>query len=78
MPVAERVLSELEIKARREQNESVLGTLAMEGLTLDPASAEIGRRFDQGQMSFEEFSSAMKAHVANLASIARQREGEGA
>jgi hypothetical protein len=78
MPVAERVLTEMEIKARREQNESVVGSLAMEGLTLDPASVEIGRRFDQGQMTFEEFSAAMKTHVANLASIARKSEGEGA
>jgi len=76
MPVAESILSKQEIKARREQNESVLGSLAMEGLELDTVSAEIGRRFDRGETTLEEFSAAMKAHVSKLASVARQKEAE--
>ena len=76
MPVAEKVLSRQETKARSEQNRSVLGTLAMEGLILDSVSAEIGRRFDQGEITLDEFSAAMQAHIAKLASIARRKEAE--
>jgi hypothetical protein len=46
----------------------------MEGITLDPVSLEIGRRFDQGEMTLAEFSAAMQAHVAKLASDARQAQ----
>ena len=78
MPVAERTMTVQEILTRREQNESVIGSLAMEGLTLDPVSAEIGRRFDQGEITLAEFSSAMQAHVSKLAETARQTKTNGA
>jgi hypothetical protein len=48
----------------------------MEGLILDSVSAEIGRRFDQGEITLDEFSAAMQAHIAKLASIARRKEAE--
>jgi hypothetical protein len=74
MAVAERTITSQEIQARREQNESVKGTLAMEGLTLDPVSAELGRRFDQGEITLAEFSAAMQEHVSKLALAARQAQ----
>jgi hypothetical protein len=74
MQVAENVVSAQEKRARTERNQSVLGTLAMEGITLDPVSIEIGRRFDQGEITLAEFSAAMHAHIAKLASDARQTQ----
>jgi hypothetical protein len=74
MQVAENFVSAQEKQARAEQNQSVLGTLAMEGITLDPVSLEIGRRFDQGEITLAEFSAAMQAHIAKLASDARQTQ----
>jgi len=77
MQVAENVVSAQEKQARAEQNQSVLGTLAMEGITLDPVSIEIGRRFDQGEITLAEFSAAMQAHIAKLASDLRRAQAAG-
>jgi hypothetical protein len=74
MVAAECAVSEQELQVRRSQNASVLGTLAMEGLTLDAQSAEIGRRFDAGEITLSEFSAAMQAHIARLASGLRHVE----
>jgi hypothetical protein len=77
MHVAESTVSAQEKQARTERNQSVLGTLAMEGITLDPISMEIGRRFDQGEITLAEFSAAMQAHIANLASDLRRAQAAG-
>ena len=61
-----------------DQNASVQGTLAMEGLSLDPASVEIGRRYDAGEITLEEFSAAMQAHVENLTSQSRRKQEDAA
>jgi hypothetical protein len=77
MQLAEGTISAQEKLARTGRNESVLGTLAMEGITLDPVSIEIGRRYDQGEITLEEFSAAMQEHLANLASAIRQTRAVG-
>ena len=66
-------VSEEEKLYRRQSNASVIGTNAMEGLTLDPVSAEIGRLFDEGKLTLSEFSAAMQEHVSRLADKARDR-----
>lgn len=66
-------ISEEEKRSRRQKNESVIGTLAMEGLTLDATSAEIGRRFVEGEITLEQFSSQMQAHVEALTAAARKQ-----
>jgi hypothetical protein len=73
MHVAESTVTAQE-KARTERNQSVLGTLAMEGIAPDPVSLEIGRRFDQGEITLAEFSAAMQTHLATLASAARRAQ----
>src|SRR5579875_2329921 len=72
MPVIDKAVSQQDLQARIEQNASVQGTLAMEGLTIDAVSAEIGRKFDAGEITLEEFSAQMQAHITMLASLARR------
>ena len=67
-------LSEKEKLLRQQSNWSVQGTLAMEGLQLDATSAEIGSRFDRGEISLAEFSADMQAHVADLAQMAKTKQ----
>jgi hypothetical protein len=67
-----------ETQTLSDQNASVQGTLAMEGLSLDPASVEIGRRYDAGEITLEQFSAAMQAHVASLTSQGRRKQEDAA
>ena len=74
MPLVDSTISKQDALRRSQQNASVKGTLEMEGLTLDHVSAEIGRRFDAGEITLAEFSAQMQAHIAKLALAARQTE----
>lgn len=64
-------------KARRHQLvESVLGTNAMEGLSPDTATLSLMRRYEQGELTMEQFSEAMDRHAHEL--LAAQRKMAGA
>ncbi len=51
---------------RRESVASTIGTHAMEGLVPDPETIAILTRYQEGELSLEEFSEAMDAHARTL------------
>jgi len=59
-------ISEEEKRRRREGNESVFGTHAMEGLEPDEATRAIFHRYAEGDLTMEQFSEAMDQHVHQL------------
>jgi hypothetical protein len=63
-------ISEEEKLRRRQVNESVLGTNAMEGLTLDAETLALMRRFEEGELTRQQLSAAIDRHVETL--LARQ------
>ncbi len=62
-------ISEAEKLRRRQVNESVLGTTAMEGLTLDAETLALMRRFEEGELTRQELSVAIDRHVQNLLAL---------
>ena len=59
-------ISEEEKRRRREGNESVFGTHAMEGLEPDEATRTIFHRYAEGELTMEQFSDAMDQHANRL------------
>jgi hypothetical protein len=54
-------------KARRKRvNASVIGTSAMEGVTLDRETLDMMRRFEQGELTRDQLSAGIDAHVEKL------------
>lgn len=51
---------------RRESVASTVGTHAMEGLFPDSVTAKILRRYEDGELTLDEFSAAMDAHALSL------------
>jgi hypothetical protein len=51
---------------RRRINESVIGTTAMEGISLDSETLALMRRYEDGDLSREELSSAIDEHVRQM------------
>jgi hypothetical protein len=60
------VITEEEKLRRRQSNEDAIGTLAMEGLSLDAPTLALMRRFEEGELDREELSAAVRSHVASL------------
>ncbi|ADW67736.1 antitoxin VbhA family protein [Granulicella tundricola] len=59
-------ISDEEKSRRRRINQSVIGTNAMEGLSLDEETLSLMRRYEEGEIDREELSSAIDLHVARL------------
>jgi hypothetical protein len=59
-------ISEEEKLRRRDSNESVFGSFAMEGLEPDEATRAIFAQYAEGDLSLEEFSAAMDRHAQTL------------
>jgi hypothetical protein len=51
---------------RRQSNEDVIGTSAMEGQFLDEATLALMRRFEEGELDREQLSAAIRLHVQEL------------
>jgi hypothetical protein len=64
--IAMALISEEEKLRRRQSNEDAIGTLAMEGLSLDAPTLALMRRFEEGEIDREELSAAVRSHVAGL------------
>ena len=60
------LISEDEKRRRRQSSESVLGTHAMEGLFPDEPTRSLLRRYDEGELSLDQFSEAMDRHAHAL------------
>jgi hypothetical protein len=59
-----------EEKLRRQRiNESVIGTSAMEGITLDTQTLLLIRRYEDGELTREELSAAIDAHVREMLAL---------
>ena len=63
-------ISAAEKLRRRESNQSVIGTNAMEGIVLDQQTLELMHRFEEGEFDRAELSAAIQAHVQTI--LARQ------
>jgi Antitoxin VbhA len=61
-------ISEAEKLRRRQINESVIGTNAMEGLELDPETLTLMRRFEEGELTRQQLSEEIDLHVKKLLS----------
>jgi hypothetical protein len=59
-------ISEAEKLRRRQSNEDVLGTHAMEGLFPDATTLSLLNRFAEGELTREQLSQAIDRHVAEL------------
>jgi len=71
-------ISEEEKRRRRDINASVLGTNAMEGLTLDAETLALMDRYAEGAFTREELSAAMDLHVKKLVADAQDRQAASA
>lgn len=70
-------ISEDEKLRRRLINESVVGTNAMEGLTLDAETLALMRRYEEGDLTREQLSAAIDSHVQKLLSdYKNERSGQ--
>jgi hypothetical protein len=56
-------ISEEEKLRRRQGNESILGSWAMEGMTLDATTLALARRFEEGELTREQLGAAIDRHV---------------
>ncbi len=59
-------ISEEEKLSRKLAGDSVIGTSAMEGLTLDAATLELMRRFQEGEIDLDQMSAGIDRHVQAL------------
>lgn len=57
------VISEEEKLRRRQSNEDVIGTGAMEGQFLDKPTLALMRRFEEGELDRQQLSAAIHLHV---------------
>ena len=66
------MISEAEKERRRRILASSEGSLAMEGQKLDAETAELSRRYAEGELTLEQFGELVEQHVASV--VARLRE----
>ena len=59
-------ISEEEKLRRRQINESVIGTNAMEGLVLDAETLALMRRYEEGELTSQQLSVEINLHVDKL------------
>jgi hypothetical protein len=59
-------ISEAEKNRRRQVNDSVIGTSAMEGVTLDRKTLALMRRFEDGDLTRAQLSAAIDEHVMSM------------
>ncbi len=59
-------ISEEEKLRRQQASASVIGTHAMEGLTPDATTLDLFRRYEEGDLTLEQFSDAMDRHASAL------------
>ena len=59
-------ISEEEKSRRRRITDSVIGTNEMEGQPPDAATLAIMRRYDNGELTLEEFSAQMDGYASSL------------
>lgn len=57
------VISEAERLRRRQSNEDVIGTSAMEGQFLDQPTLALMKRFEEGELDREQLSAAIRLHA---------------
>ncbi len=74
------VISEEEKLSRRLAGESVIGTSAMEGITLDAPTLALMRHFQEGKIDLDQMSEGIDRHVQSLldARLMRQSKAEPA
>ncbi len=60
------LLSEIEKQQRSRAVASSEGSLAMEGQALDPTTADLSRRYAEGELTLEQFGSLIEQHAASL------------
>lgn len=70
MPISEQEKHERQIAVG-----SVLGTNAMEGIFPDPTTADLLERYGTGELSMDQFSSAMDRHAEQRVKAQRQVAG---
>ena len=66
------LISAAEKLRRHESNQSVIGTSAMEGITLDAETLALMRRFEEGELDRAALGLAVRAHVQQL--LARREQ----
>jgi len=66
-------ISEAEKLRRRQSNEDVMGTSAMEGQYLDEPTLALMRRFEEGEFDREQLSAAIKLHVRAILAARQAR-----
>ena len=59
-------VAEAEKERRRHILASSEGSLAMEGQSLDAETAELSRRYAEGELSLEQFGELIEQHVASV------------
>ncbi len=69
------LISEEEKLRRRESNESVFGSFAMEGLEPDEVTRSIFLRYENGELTLEQFSEAMDRHANELIALHAKMAG---
>jgi hypothetical protein len=69
-------ISEAEKLRRRHINESVIGTNAMEGLTLDAETLALMDRYAEGELTSEQVSAGIRLHVDQLLEARRTTKAE--
>jgi hypothetical protein len=60
------VITEEEKLRRRQSNEDVIGTSAMEGQFLDESTLSLMHRFEEGELDREQLSAAIHLHVQGM------------
>ena len=60
------LLSEVEKQQRRRAVASSEGSLAMEGQALDSTTAELSRRYAEGELTLQQFGALIEQHAASL------------
>jgi hypothetical protein len=64
-------ISEAEKNRRHRINESVLGTNAMEGLHPDAETLALLQKYEDGELTGEQLSSALNEHALSLVEASR-------
>jgi len=59
-------ISEQEKARRRQINESVIGTNAMEGIVFDAKTLALMRRYEEGELTSQQLSAEIDRHVDKL------------
>jgi len=67
-------ISEAEKLSRRLAGESVIGTSAMEGITLDVPTLALMRRFQEGEIDLDQMSAGIDRHVQSLLDARQTRQ----